>query len=274
MLKALAKLPEERYPSAGALHAALLAVDVRPDDPDHTIVEPGPQPALRSGTQPALRSGPSTVVQPPEPPLDGADTPVGGARLGRTRRSRLLPAMVALVAIVTLAVVGILFARSDTGQRFLHPSSKAASTNDRPVTIVSSAAFDPSGDGSEHDADIANLTDGNSTTTWSTEQYGNSTFGGLKTGVGVILTLNGPHKLGALQVTSATRGWSAEVHVANQDSSSPPPDGWGDAVATRTDINGNVAFGLDGKTGSKVLLWITNLGDSGAVTLSDIHLTA
>ncbi len=278
VLKALAKLPDERYPSAGALHAALLSIDVRPDDPDHTMVERGTQPALRSGTQPALRSGtqpgPSTAVQPRDPPTDGADTPVGGARLDRTRRSRLLPALVALVAIVTLAVVGILFARSDTGQRLLHPPSKAASTNDRPVTIVSSAAFDPSGDGSEHDADVANLTDGNPSTTWSTEQYGDGTFGGLKTGVGVIVTLNGPHKLGALQVTSPTRGWSAEVHVANEDSLSPPPDGWGEAVATRTDINGNVTFGLDGKTGSKVLLWITNLGDSGTVTVSDLHLTA
>jgi len=278
ILNALAKRPEERYPSAGALHAALLSIDVRPDDPDHTLVGPGTQPAVRSGTQPAVRSGtqpgPSTAVQLPEPPGGGADTPVGGARLGRTEHSRVLPVMVAVVAIVTLAVVGVLFTRSDIGQRLLHPASKPAGTDVRPVAIVSAVAFDPSGDGTEHDDEVANLTDGNATTTWSTEQYGDGEFGGLKTGVGVVLTLNGSHKLGALQVASPTRGWSAEVHVADEDSSSPPPDGWGDAVATRTDINGNVTFGLNGKTGSKVLLWITNLGDSGIVTLGDLHLTA
>ncbi len=270
VLKALAKLPEERYPSAGALHAALLSVDLRHDDPDLTAAGPGRAPALRSGTEPA----PSPALPPPDRPTGDADTPVGGAPLGRTRHSRVLPVMVAVVAVVTLAVVGVLFTRSDTGQRLLHPPSKAASTNVRPVAIVSAAAFDPSGDGSEHDDEVANLTDGNPITTWSTEQYGDGEFGGLKTGVGVILTLNGPHKLGALQVTSPTRGWSAEVHVADEDSLSAPPDGWGGAVATRTDINGNVTFGLDGKTGSKVLLWITNLGDSGTVTLADLHLTA
>ncbi len=277
VLRALAKLPEERYPSAAALHAALLAVDLRPDDPDLTVAGPAPGPALRSGTQPApspTGRQPDPPPRPPDPPVDADDTPVGGTPVARTRQSRVLPVMVAVVAVVTLAVVGILFTRSDTGQRLLHPSSKAANTKVGPLAIVSAAAFDPSpGDGSEHDTEVTNLGDGNPGTTWSTEQYGDGQFGGLKTGVGVILTLNGPHKLGTLQVVSPSRGWSAEVHVADEESPGPPPKGWGDAVATRIDINGNVTFGLDGRRGSKVLLWITNLGDAGVVTLGDLHLS-
>ncbi len=269
VLRAMAKLPDERYSSAAELHTALLSIDLRPEDADRTIAGQRPAPAASTAAAPTAVTAPA-----PDPPGDEPRTPVGGVpRSDRARRSRVLPAVVAAVALVTLAVVGILFARSDTGQRLLHSPSKAAGTDARPVAVVSAAAFDPPpGSGSEHDADVANLTDGNPSTTWATEQYGSAEFGGLKTGVGVILTLNGPHKLGALDVVSPSRGWSAEVYVANGNSPGPPPDGWGQAAATRTDINGDVTIGLGGKTGSTVLLWITDLGDAGAVTLGDLRL--
>jgi len=253
----MAKLPDERYSSAAELHAALLSVDLRPDDADATMT--------------------GSVLGPrPDAPPSKPDTPVGGVpSVGRTRHSRVLPVTVAAVAVLTLVVVGIVFARSDTGQRLLHPPSKASGARPGPVTVESVAAFDPPpGSGSEHDDEIVNLTDGDPNTTWSTEEYGNAEFGGLKTGVGVIITLNGPRKLGTLEVTSTSRGWSGQVFVAAREGPGPPPVGWGDAVATRTDINGNSTFTLDGRTGSVVLLWITNLGSSGMVTLGDVHLSA
>ncbi|MDQ6796795.1 MAG: hypothetical protein M3011_02010, partial [Actinomycetota bacterium] len=273
VLRAMAKLPDERYSTAAELHTALLSVDLRPEDPDATMTGLAPRPATTSGLEPTAVAAPVPV---PETSASGPHTPVGGTpSSGRTRHSRLLPAVVAAVAILTLVVVGIVFARSDTGQRLLHPPSKASGTPPGPVTVESVAAFDPPpGSGSEHDADVANLTDGDPNTTWATEQYGNADFGGLKTGVGVIITLNGPHKLATLEVTSTSRGWSAEVFVAARAGPGPPPVGWGDAVATKTDINGNATFNLAGRTGSTVLLWITNLGDSGSVTLGDIHLSA
>jgi len=266
VLRAMAKRPDDRYATAAQLHAALLAVDLRTED----VTIAGPAPA------PARGAAPTLVAPSPNPSASEPATPVGGVPSSkRTRPSRVLPIVVGAVAVVTLAVVGILFSRSDTGQRLLHPPSKDTGTNVKPVAIVSATAFDPTpGDGSEHQSDVANLTDGDPSTTWSTEQYGSPEFGGLKTGVGVILNLNGPHKLGSLEVMSPNHGWSAEVHVASKQDLGPPPGGWGDAVATSTDINGNATFGLDGRTGSTVLLWITNLGDDDAVTLSDLHLTA
>jgi len=270
VLRAMAKLPDERYSSAAELHTALGAVDLRPDDPDLTIAGPVPGSGAAAAPSAAVPRAPDVAVSEP-------DTPVGGVpSLGRAQHSRVLPAVVVAVAVavLTLTVVGILFARSDTGQRLLHQPSKAATTRAGPVVVVSTSAFDPPpGDGSEHDGDLVNLTDGNPATTWSTEQYGNAQFGGLKTGVGVILTLNGPHKLARLEAISSSQNWSAEVYVANGRSPGPPPAGWGGVVATKTNVAGDATFNLDGRTGSTVLLWITNLGDAGTVTLGDLHLS-
>jgi len=289
VLQAMAKLPAERYNSAAELHAALLAVDRRPDDnvgdvdltlhgpaarppaPAGAWVSPGSKTQVAVGSSTQVGPGPAGApVRPGPHPTPPGRTPASG----HTTRPRLVPVLVLAVAVVTLGVVGVLFARSDTGQGLLGSSSKSADKAP-PVTVVSAAAFDPPpGDNTEHDADVANLTDGNPATTWATEQYGNGQFGGLKTGVGVILTLNGPHKLTTLEVASPSHGWSAEVYVADTTSPRPPPSGWGGAVATKTGIDGNATFDLNAKTGSVVLVWITNLGDPGAVTLSDVHLSA
>jgi len=186
----------------------------------------------------------------------------------------VLAVVVTAVLVITLGLVGGLFARSDTGQRLLHSPSSPGGNKAATVAVVSAAAFDPPpGDSTEHNGDVANVTDGNPATSWSTEQYGNAQFGGLKTGVGVVLTLDGPHKLGSLEAVSTNRGWSAQVYVAGAPSPSAPPTGWGGAVATKTGIDGSATFALDGQTGSVVLLWVTDLGDSKAVTVSDIHLS-
>jgi len=289
VLRAMAKLPAERYKSAAELHAALLAVDRRPDNNVggvdltlHGAAAGAPAPAaawVSPGSKTQVGVGSSTQVGPapagaPVRPGPHPTPPGRAPASGHTTRSRLVPVLVLVVAVVTLGVVGVLFARSDTGQGLFGSSSKSADKA-VPVTVVSAGAFDPPpGDNAEHDADVANLTDGNPATTWSTEQYGNGRFGGLKTGVGVILTLNGPHKLTTLEVASPSRGWSAEIYVADTTSPRPPPSGWGGAVATKTGVDGKATFDLNAKTGSVVLVWITNLGDTGAVTLSDVHLSA
>jgi len=292
VLRAMAKLPAERYGSAAELHAALVSVD-RLADNDHangggitpTVGGPGADPPtpvgawVSPGSQTQVSVGSSTQVGPAPagPHLRPGRHPTPPGRLpasGGTTRSRLVPVLAIVVLVVTLGVVGVLFARSDTGQGLLGSSSKSGGGT-VPVTVVSAAAFDPPpGDNAEHNADVANLTDGNPATTWATEQYGNAQFGGLKTGVGMILTLNGPHKLKALEVDSPSRGWSAEVYVADALSPTAPPGAWGGAVATMTGIDGKATFDLAARSGSVVLVWITNLGDSGAVTLSDVHVSA
>jgi serine/threonine-protein kinase len=245
VLRAMAKAPAQRFPTAAEMHTALLSVDLGPDD-----------------AVPAVRR---------------EDTPPGGVppTFAQSERSWIVPVVVIVVLAVTLGVVGVLFARSDTGQRLLHPPSSPGSAKGAAVTVRSASAFDPSpGSGQEHDAELPNLFDGNPSTTWGTEQYGNRRFGGLKSGVGFVLQLDGPHRLGELAVTAPTQGWSAQVYVADSAKASAPPAEWGEPVASRSGIAGDATFDLAGHQGSVVLVWITDLGDGNEVTVAEARLTS
>ena len=246
VLRAMAKDPARRYPTAGEMHTALLSVDLGDDD-----------------AVPAVRR---------------EDTPPGGVAtsFAQSERSWIVPVVVIVVLAVTLGVIGVLFARSDTGHRLFSPGSGSGGTGaakGSSVTVRSARAFDPPpGSGGEHDGDVTHLLDGNPATTWATEQYSNRRFGGLKTGVGFVLELDGPHRLRSLTMTSTSRGWSAQVYVADAIKPTAPPGGWGQPVAARSGIDGDASFDLRGRQGAVVLVWITDLGDAGAVTVGDVRL--
>ncbi len=246
VLRAMAKTPERRYPTAAELHTALLSIDLGPDDAI---------PAIRREDTPP-RGTPPTFAQ--------------------SERSWIVPVVAIVVLAVTLGVVGVLFARSDTGQRLLNrPDGGDSSSEASRVNVLSAGAFDPPpGSGEEHDEELRFLIDGDPATTWSTEQYGSRQFGGLKRGVGFVLNLNGAPALRELEVTSPARGWSASVYVADGLKSSVPPEEWGEAVASGADISGDVTFELGGKRGSVVLVWITDLGPENAVSVGDVRLTS
>ena len=80
-----------------------------------------------------------------------------------------------------------------------------------PIRLVASNAYDPGGDGQEHDELVQNATDGHPSTSWETERYGSLTFGNLKDGVGLVLDAGRPVKLRALTVVSDTPGFIADV---------------------------------------------------------------
>jgi len=58
------------------------------------------------------------------------------------------------------------------------------------VAIGNVLVFDPEGDGTEHDRSVPNLTDGDSTTSWSTERY-NDPLPLIKSGVGFAMSVDG-----------------------------------------------------------------------------------
>ena len=259
VLRAMAKAPDARYQTAAELQTALLSVDLGADEETNVVASaptgyiPSPSASPAGPTHTPPRGIPPSFVQ--------------------SERRWMVPAVAIVAVAVTLGVVGVLFARSNTGHKLLStltsPSEPAAST--QPIPTPKPLSFDPPpGDGNEHDADLPNLVDGNPSTTWSTEQY-SSKLSALKPGVGVILQLDGPHKLKDLKVTSPSTGWTAEVVVA--DSVKPTRQAWGDATSTKKGIDaGTTTFDLGDKTGSAVLLWITDLGDGPSVTLAELHL--
>jgi len=76
------------------------------------------------------------------------------------------------------------------------PSSSPTPTNEpttgAPIAILSATGFDPQGDQTEKNSQAARVYDGNMATVWTSEGYNSEQFGGLKTGVGVVLDLGQP----------------------------------------------------------------------------------
>jgi serine/threonine protein kinase len=244
VLRAMAKAPEHRYQSADELRLALLSID------------------LRAGEATAV------VAAPPLPPpvTHRVDhTPPRGVppSFAKQERKWAVPALALAAVVLTLAIVGVLFLRSDTGQRLIDEPTPAEETKALPKPTP--LAFDPPpGDGGEHDGDVSLLVDGDISSVWRTENYRDNGFGALKPGVGVILRLDGQHRLNELKVTSPSGGWAAEVLVAASPQSTRAA--WGTPVATKRGIDrGTTTFDLGDRTGAAVLLWITDLGAGNSV---------
>jgi serine/threonine-protein kinase len=242
VLRAMAKSPAARYPTAAALQSALLSVDLGSDDAVPMVV--------REDTPP--RGVPQTFAQ--------------------SQRSWLVPTVLIVVVAVTLGIVGMIFARSDAGHRLLGDTPGLGSgSGGAAVAISSVTSFDPTADGVEHEDEVGNLVDGDVSTTWRTERYAGPDFGGLKPGVGFVLALDAPVKLGKLELLGTSKGFDAEVVVANA-----APDNraaWGDAVATKKGVGTEATFDLDGRSGTAVLVWITNPTDTVA-SVGEVKLTA
>ncbi len=188
----------------------------------------------------------------------------------------MVPAVAIVAVALTLGVVGVLFARSDTGQRMLDGSTTQEAPAAGPTAIPKPTplAFDPPpGDGIEHDDELPFLVDGDPATLWNTENYNTNLFGGLKPGVGVVLQLSGAAKLEELRVTSPSGGWAAVVLVAATPQATR--QAWGEPVATKKGIaEGTTTFDLGGRTGGAVLLWITDLGaGKSVVSIGELRLT-
>jgi serine/threonine-protein kinase len=255
VLRAMAKKPEERYQTAAELQTALLSVDLRAGDVTNVVPAPPlPPPSGPHHTPP--RGIPPTFVQ--------------------SERRWIVPTVAIVAVALTLGVVGILFFRSDTGQNLLHDETPQATSPATPkaIGVLTPLAFDPPpGSGVEHDDELPFLLDRDPATVWRTETYNNNRFGGLKPGVGVVLRLDGTHKLKELKVTSPSKGWTAEVAVA--DTPAPTREAWGPAVASKkAGSDGSMTFDLDGRTGGAVLLWITDLGEgSSVVSIGELSLS-
>jgi serine/threonine-protein kinase len=243
VLRALAKSPRDRYATAADMQSALLSIDFGDDDAVPLVV--------RDPTPP--RGQPAMTFR-------------------QSERSWLYPVSIIVVVAVTLGIIGVLFATTDTGRRLFN-SSSGNGGNKQPLAIASTQSFDPQGSQAEHDDELPLAHDGDPATGWSTETYSTSRFGGLKQGVGIVVVLNQPAALQELTVTSPSKGWSAQAYVA--DGPKPGLPDWGEAVSSKTGVNDQTTtFSLHGHQGSAVLLWITDLGPANQVSVAEVKVTA
>src|SRR5581483_2674604 len=237
IVRALSDHPSEQFRAAGDLRAALEAIDVAPDDAA-PLIERHPTPP--HGAPPAVRQA--------------------------RRRSWIPLAGLVVVAGLALALATALISGK-------HPLGVGLGTGSPgvPVKVIAAHSFDPQGDKTENEADAPKAVDGNPATAWSTVRYNSRPFANLKHGVGLVRSLDRPHKLNKMTVTSATRGWAAQIYVS--DVTHPELAEWGKPVATKSSIDGNATFDLGGHEGGAVLVWITDTGVDRKAEVAEIVIS-
>ena len=233
-LRALATEARQRFRSAFEFRRSLAALDLTTDDAVPLVIR-DPTPAR--GTAPAPR---------------------------RARRSWVPLIIFVVLAAGAAAVVTSVIGRGDHGT----PPTRATAAG-KALTVVSAHSFDPEATPpTENEDHAAFAIDNKPATTWMTERYHGPKFGNLKTGVGLVLRLDGQHRLSRLEVTSATRDWSAAIYVASSPKTKLAD--WGRPVAERTHLNGDAIFNLQSAKGGAVLLWITDPGQGYQFTTSEV----
>ncbi len=177
-----------------------------------------------------------TAILRPPPPASG--------RRPRPRRRRLRGPLLlaALLAVAGGVAAGLLLGREGGGV-----------TAATPLALAASNAFDPEGDGQEHDGEVPQATDGDPATAWETERYATPAFGGLKSGVGIVLDAGSAVAARTLTVVSDTPGFTAEVKAGAGARGPFQP-----VSAPRT-ASRSTTFELSGGRYRYYLLWITRL---------------
>ena len=235
IVTALSPAPADRFASAAAFRAALEAIDVSPDD-----------------------------AAPVDAPVDRTP-PTGTPPVHRRPRRSWVP----LAALVVVAGAGLAVAIALVGSRHTTTGGGTAGAPGAPVHVAAIHSFDPEGDKTENEARAPLAIDGNPATVWSTDRYNPPRpFANLKHGVGLVLTLDRPHRLRQLKVTSSTQGWAAQIYVS--DVPHPSLAEWGTPVASRTGLDGPATFDLNGHEGGAVLLWITDTGVDRKADVAEI----
>jgi tRNA A-37 threonylcarbamoyl transferase component Bud32 len=187
---------------------------------------------------------------------DGAVTMVVPAaqRLQQRRpRKRVspLPLLIGLLGALAIAavVIGLLTLRGDN-----QPAPVGA-----PATLTGVGAYDPYGDGTEHDNDAPEATDGNAATYWPTEEYNSGLEGVRKAGVGLVLDARRPVQLSQITVATDTPGFTAEIRATNIQGTP------GQKVSDSRVVGRTTRFAIDRNASPKrfYFVWITKLAPGG-----------
>jgi serine/threonine-protein kinase len=229
--RTMAKRPEDRFDSLEELIREI----------DECLAETGAEPV-----DPAAL----TAIVPPPPPPEPEHA--GG---------RGIPwQLLAVLAVLAAGIVGV-WALA-TGR--IDPSGEGG--GDGAASAVDLRAvrdWDPEGDGSEHPERVAQATDGNPTTSWTTETYGN--FDDLKDGVGIVLDAGSRVQLGEVTIVTDEPGFTARIQ-AGQRVSGPFEDVSGDTqIGERTTIE----LDTGGRAFRYYVVWITSL--EGSAHLNEVR---
>ena len=248
IMRGLAREPDERWASAGAFSSALLGGSGLPAPPPPPVVTPEP----RTGPPTSTTSGPSKY--PPTTRV-ATDRPPADRRPMRPRRRRW-PRVVGTLILLAIGVLGWTLIVGPDGDT----SAPAGDGGD--IRIVAVEAFDPEGTGppGEHDDRAPDAADGDTSTSWPTERYESRTLG-VKSGVGLILTLDAVHPIAAVDIrTQSSTDWGLTVHATADDAAGADSIAdFGPPVATASGLATIATVPVDARART-VVLWFTDLG--------------
>lgn len=277
---ALARDPVARYANAAAMRTALAAALVPPPPPvvDPTLVLTDLDRGAVGHLEPAIAA--RDARRSPDPVVVGERDTLRGLVVGMV----VIGAFVLGMSLFAATTIGRdLYDRAwstvsdtivndrgagsaqapptaaDAGEPVAPITDTAADSPDDAVAIVSVTDFDPEGDGREHPDRAPRAADGDTGTFWHSERYDSRQFGNLKSGVGLVVAIDGTRPVQRLEVVSPTRGWAGRVFVS--DGAAAELGGWGQPVDGRVGVDGTVRFDLRGVVGSHLLVWFTDLGN-------------
>jgi len=222
--RALAKDPEDRFPTMAAFAAELEACLAELGSPDGDLTAIVHAPVVKASRRRQLRA----------------------------RRSRwpLLLSVLALLAAAAV-LVGVL-ALGGAGSK-KHSGGGAGSGGGAAIALSGVSGYDPQGTGGEHDGDAHLATDGDPGTHWNTEHYSTQDFGGLKDGVGLVVSASSGAAAKTLTVTTDTPGFKAKILAGNSATGD-----FGDDSEVKT-IGRTTTFVLRGVSARYYVIWITLL---------------
>ena len=223
--RAMAKRPDDRFPSTEAMMAALEAARVGKD------------------------SAPVPVTQPDDGATESIPVPGALPAVERSRRRFPLPIVIGLVGVgVAALVLSLIIAGGGTDALTGDGGGGSGGSGDR-VGLVAVSDFDPDGDETEHPEAVPAATDGDTETSWTTESY--SSFD--KAGVGIVLDAKSNVELSDLTVTTDTPGYTAVIEASNR------LDSGFKAVSDSQTVEDQTTFDLEGGSYRYYLVWITSL---------------
>ena len=219
--RALEKDPEQRFPTMDAFAAELEAC----------LAE------LDRGAD-----GDSTMVIP------------AAQRLQRQRARKpasRLPLFIGLLGALAIAAIVVGFLTLRGGD---NPAPVGS-----PITLAGVGAYDPFGDGTEHDAAAINATDGDPVTYWATETLQRRARTSKK-GVGSCSTPTPVVQLSRITVVTDTPGFTAEIRATNIQGT------LGQLVSDKRVVGRTTRFAIDGVRAEAVLPHLDHEARAGRCT--------
>jgi serine/threonine protein kinase len=194
----------------------------------------------------------ATMIAPPRATPRTTQPP----RRRRRRRVGLLWPIVAVLlvlAVAALAALGAMALRKDG-------DGTPAQAGNTAIHLEGVTSYDPEGDnGEEHNDRVADATDRDPATYWTTEEYeGDFT----KSGVGLVLDAGAVVEPSQITVTTDTPGFTAEIQAGGSQSGPFEP------VSDSKTVEASTTFELSNANAQYYVVWITDL--DGVAHVSEV----